>query len=147
MSAMKPLCQLAGIDPNQLSKEEKIVLEAELFVRFCDELKGFFSTQYQDYFRTFKFNIKMEDEEMEVNFVRCIINDILLAEEYSLLGIACYTNTPEDVIYEIAIGKNTNPSSLLVRKIIEIHRSIRPELYRAIIKKIIELIQPDKKNE
>jgi len=74
---------------------------------------------------------------LESELVRCIINDILSTEEYSLTGIAFYTRKPEDVIFEIASGNNTDPSASLLRKIIELHRSVRPSLYQQIIKKII----------
>ncbi len=74
---------------------------------------------------------------LEGNFIRLVINDILLTEEYTVQGIACYTQTPEDVIYDIAMGNNLAPSFPLSRKIIEIHRSIRPDLYSNILKKIL----------
>ena len=74
---------------------------------------------------------------METNFLRHVIHDILSTEEYSLSGLAYYTRTPEDVLYDIATGKNTDPSASILRKIIELHRTIRPELYRVIIQKII----------
>ncbi len=74
---------------------------------------------------------------IEANFIRCIINDILSTEEYNLPGIAYYTDTPEDVIYEVAAGCNVRPTLLLARKIIELHRLVRPHLYREIMNKII----------
>jgi hypothetical protein len=80
----------------------------------------------------------MENGVMEDSLVRCVINDILSTEEYTLAGIACYTQTPEEVIYEVAMGQNTSPSALLLRKIIELHRSVRSDLYRAIMKKITD---------
>lgn len=73
----------------------------------------------------------------EDSFTRCIINDILASGEYTLSGIACYTQTPEEVVYELAVGNITNPSMIFFRNIIELHRSIRVELYQAIMEKII----------
>jgi len=137
MSAAKLLCQTLDVNPHVLSKEENLVLEADLFTRICEELKAIFKVKYKDYFRVLKLNTEMENTMMESNFVRCVINDILSTEEYSLPGVAYYTRTPEDVIFEIASGKNTDPSALLLRKIIELHRSIRPELYREIMNKIV----------
>jgi hypothetical protein len=72
-----------------------------------------------------------------MKLLRCIINDILMTEEYTLSGIACYTQTPEEIVYDLAIGLNTNPSAIFLRKIIELHRFIRRELYASIIEKII----------
>jgi hypothetical protein len=79
----------------------------------------------------------MEIAMFEANFVKCIINDILSSEEYTLSGIAYYTETPEEIVYDIAIGHNISPSANLLRKIIELHRSVRSDLYRSIIEKII----------
>jgi len=83
-----------------------------------------------------KCTAEIEDAMMEAKFARCVINDILSTEEYTLSGIACYTHTPEEVVYDVAIGVNTSPTAIFVRKIIELHRSIRRELYQEIIKKI-----------
>lgn len=136
MSAVQELCCLYGINPKQLSKEENILLEANLFACLCEELKEIFKNHNRDFFRLLKFTKEMENEMLEANFIRCIVKDILSTEEYTLDGIACYANSPEEVIHEIAAGLNANPSLLLARKIIELHRSIRPDLYRSIMSKI-----------
>lgn len=125
------------INPRIFSKEELTLLEADLFTSICAELKEVFKKQYKDYFRIVKLNKEMEETMLESQLARCIINDILATEEYSLAGIAFYTRKPEDVIFEIASGNNTDPSASLLRKIIELHRSVRPSLYQHIIKKII----------
>ncbi|HVX00513.1 MAG TPA: hypothetical protein VHA52_08780, partial [Candidatus Babeliaceae bacterium] len=108
----------------------------ELFTRVCEALRDIFKTQFTEYFRLMKFNIEMENAMLEENFIRCVINDIISTEEYSLAGIAYYTQTPEDVIYDLASGRNICPSLPLSRKIINLHRSIRPCLYKNILKKI-----------
>lgn len=138
MSALEPLYSLIEIDPNMLSKEEAFILEAILFTHICNILKDFFRDQYKDYFRLIKFSMEMEDAMLDANFICFIIKDILLTEEYTLSGIANYTLTPEEVVYEVAIGCNTSPSAFFVQRIIELHRSVRPDLYNAIIKKIAE---------
>ncbi|EKD75381.1 MAG: hypothetical protein ACD_44C00148G0006 [uncultured bacterium] len=137
MFAEKLRCYFENVNYSALSKKEKILLEAELFTRVCEELKKIFKVPYKNYFSLMKFNIEMENTVMETNYVRCIINDILATEEYSLAGIAYYTDKPQDVIIDIAAGKNSDPSSSLLRKIIELHRSVRPTLYQEIIKKIM----------
>lgn len=136
MSAVQPLCLLLGINSHQFLKEEQLFLEAELFVRICGELKEIIRKKNKDYFRIMKFNIEKEDTMLEIKFIQCIINDILSTEEYNLSGLALYTNVPEDVIYELASGCNTNPTFLLSKKIIELHRTVRPNLYRKIVNKI-----------
>jgi hypothetical protein len=94
--------------------------------------------QNSNYFKLMKFETKMECVMLEENFIRFVVNDILSTEDYSLTGIANYTNIPSDVIFEIAIGRNTNPSYFFVRKIMELHRSVRFDLYKEIIKKILD---------
>lgn len=136
MSALELLCHIIGVNSQKLSREENLILEAELFYQICDELKKILWERFKEYFRLLKFDCEMEDTVIEANFMRCIINDILASEAYTLSGIACYTQTPEDIIYEVAAGCNTSPSFYLSRKIIEIHRNVRPELYKEIMKKI-----------
>jgi hypothetical protein len=138
MSAIKLLCHLAEVNPSIFSRDENLILEADLFIHICEELKKIYKIQSKDYFRIMKFNAEMENAMIETNFVRGVLNDILSTEEYSLPGVAQYTYAPEDVIYEIATGKNTDPSASLLRKIIELHRSVRPNLYRDIVKKIMD---------
>jgi CTP:phosphocholine cytidylyltransferase-like protein len=137
MSAMEPLCHLIGINFKKLSLEEYILLEAELFVRILEEIREFFREKYKSYFRLMKFNLKKENTMFEDNFVRLITNDILSTEEYDLNGIACYSNTPEDVVQEIIDGRNVRPSATFLWRIIELHRIARRDLYDVIIKKII----------
>lgn len=134
---MELLFNLPLIDPRVLSEEELTLLGANVLTSVCAELKEIFKKQYQDYFKTIKINKEMEEAMLESQLVRCVINDIIATEEYSLAGIAFYTRTPEDVIFEIAAGNNTDPSAALLRKIIELHRSVRPDLYQSILKKII----------
>jgi hypothetical protein len=136
MSAMEMLCQSIGIIPGKLSREELLVMEAEILLRIYDGIKEVMRIENKEYFRLMKFNNDMENRMIEDNFIRCIIHDILETGEYSLSGIAYYTQTPEDVIYEIALGRNSSPSIMLSQKIIGIHRSVRQNLYREIIKKI-----------
>ena len=137
MSAMEPLCHLMGIDRNKLSKKEYILLEAEIFICLCEKLKEFFREQYKDYFHLMKFTLEKENTMIETNFVRLIINDILSTEEYNQCGIAHYTDTPEDIVQEVLDGRNLRPSAIFLWKIIELHRSVRRDLYNSIVKKIL----------
>ena len=137
MTAPEPLCQLLGINPSQFSKEENLILEAELFTHICEELKEIIKTQYKDYFQLMNFTKEREDTMIEAEFLRCVIKDILSTEEYSLRGIAYYTDTPEDVVHEVIAGNNNNPSFAFSRRVIELHVSVRPEIYRAIMQKIV----------
>jgi hypothetical protein len=136
MAAMEPLCLLIGIDAKTLTKEENQLLEAKLYLLVCDELKKIFRQQYKHYFYLMKFKKDQEDAMLEKEFVQNILKDIISADEYDVQGIACYTDTPVDLIHDLLSGLNTNPSAILFRKIIELHQTVRRELYLAIGKKI-----------
>lgn len=137
MPSIEPFIHLLGINTSILTTPEKILLEAELFERVCNKLKEIFRKQYHEYFSLINFSKKKEDLMLDQHFVRFIINDILESEEYSIKGIAYYTNTFQDVLEELATGCNTNPSAFLFRKLIFLHQSVRRSLYDYIIKKII----------
>src|SRR5687768_12181162 len=136
MAAMELFCRILNVNPHRLSKHEHLILEAELFYHVCNELQNIFRKQFKDFFRVLKYNTEMEDAMIESNFLRCLIQDILTSDSYTLEGIACYTHTHEDIIYDIITGQNKNPSLQLSRKIIELHRTIRPELYKEILEKL-----------
>lgn len=140
MPSIEPLVRLFGIHSTKLSREENILLEADLFSHLYGELIEIFRQQHKHYFRLMKFTQQMENNMLEENFTRYIINDILLTKEYSPQGIALYTNTHEDVVNDIYSGQNTKPLATFLRKIIELHKSVRRELYHAIGKKIISEI-------
>ncbi len=121
---------------NYLCKEEILLLEADLFSRVCAELKEHFREHQKDYLRLMKLNKHTELTMLDENFVALIIKDVLLSQEYTVEGMAQYTNLPEDIFYEIIEGRNITPSANLLQRVIELHRSVRPTLYNAIIKKI-----------
>ena len=136
MSAIQELYYPYMTSPHKLSKYEKNLLEASLFTYICEELTKIYQYINKDFCRLIKMTTEMENEMLESNFIRCIINDILSTGEYDAKGIACYSNIAEDVIDEIAMGINTSPSLSLSRKIIELHRFVRPNIYHDILGKI-----------
>lgn len=141
MSTTQPIYSFLNIDIRSFSKNELLILEADLFIRMCEILEKIIREQNNAYFSLMKFNSKKENTVIEANFLRCIIHDILSTQEYNLSGIAFYTDTPEDIIYEIASGHNLRPTLTVAQKVIELHRHVRPTLYNEILNKIT------KKNE
>ena len=136
MPAIELLCRELGINPQNFSKEENLILEAELYARVCEEVTEIYRINNREYFRLLKINAEMENNMIELNFIRCLINDILKSEAYTVSGIAYYTQTPEDVIHDLLINSNASPIISIIRRLIELHRQIRPEVYQNIIKKI-----------
>src|SRR6185312_11174509 len=136
MPATDSLCNFIGIDLSSFSKKELILLEAYLLERICEELKEIFRMQHQNFSRFIHFNTQMENEMLEGNFLCLVIKDILSTGEYTIEGIAEYTDIHCDVIHEVITGKNPNPSAAFLRKIIALHRSVRRYLYDGIIKNV-----------
>jgi len=123
---------------HKLSKVECVFLEANLFVRISDEFSEIFRNQYRNYLKLLKSEPNKEDEVIEINFLRFLVNDIVSTNEYTLEGIANFIRMPLDVILEIASGINTNPSLMLAARIIKLHSDVRRELYNDLIKKVME---------
>lgn len=136
MAAMELLCHLLGINPQELTPQENLILEVELFTRICEELKEFYKSKNKEYLLLLNVSIEKENAMLEARFLRFVINDILMTEEYSVAGIAHQTQVPEDVICDIVSGKNKTPSWQISRKIIDLHRTVRPDLYKEVVKKI-----------
>lgn len=137
MPAIEPLIRLFKFNNAILSKEAIFIIELELFICVYTKLTQIIRANYSEYFSIMKFCANTEQEMIDDNFLKLILNDLVLSEAYSLQGIAYHIQEPEDVVYEVASGHNTNPSFRLSRKIIELHRSFRPDLYRKIIDKLI----------
>jgi hypothetical protein len=137
MPALELLCHFIGIDPAKFTKEENLFLEAELYSRVSHEIEKAYQSQYKEYFHLLNLNVEWEDTMMELNFIRSLIGDILQSEAYTLSGIAYYTQTPEEVIEDLFIGYKMSPLIGLPRKLIELHKSIKPEIYQNIIKKML----------
>jgi len=133
------LCHLLGIDPRALTKEENFLLEAKLFIYFFEQIKNEFRKQYKEYFQLIKLNIKKEEEMLNEKFIWYVMNDILSTQEYNLSGIAYYTETPEEVVNDIYIKGNIIPSFTFYRKIMELHKLAKPQLYKALAEKITML--------
>src|SRR3990167_10877426 len=138
MTAMEPLCLLVGINPKKLSKEKKLLLEADFFVRIYKKLEENFRNQYKNYFGLLKFTLYKENKMMEENFARSFIQTMLSSGDYRLEGIARYTDTSEDVLFEIMLGRNLYPSAVFLRKVIELDRTTRRDFYRAMLRESLE---------
>lgn len=137
MSRIDLVSELLLIRPCNLTKVEKNLLEINLFALVYEELHKIFKQQYERYFKLIPF-IYLKDEDMlTVNFIQEMLKDILSTSEYTMSGVANYTNIPEEVLFDIILGTNTNPTFELSRKLFELHMVVRRELYRQILNKVI----------
>ncbi len=146
MAALEPLCHLFGVNPNKFSKYENILIETDIFIRIFEKLKEFYRQQHSIHsFISLKLNGDMINM-MDSNIAKHIINDITSTNEYTIQGISNYTSIHVDILTDLAAGLNTNPLLTNFRRIVELHREVRPKLYHTIAKKIIaefELICED----
>lgn len=140
MAAIEPLYRVMGINTNNLNLLEKKLLEANLIIRIYTELKEHYRNFYRDYFYLMRWKKEEENNVLDNMFASLIVKDILSTHTYTVQGIAYYTDTPEDVVNEVIEGHNTNPSFTFVRKMIELHFSIRKELYHAVTKKLLQIV-------
>lgn len=138
MAAVGFLSDGFAINLRKIHKREVVFLEAEIFRRICEYLKASFREKYKIYFKLLNFTVEMENNMLEASFIKFLIKDILLTDEYSIEGIAYYTQTPLDVICDLLSGQNTAPSLRLSEKIIDLHRSVRKKFYQEMMKKIID---------
>lgn len=113
-----------GISRKLLSKEEMFLLDALLLDALCGELTGLLKEEY-----------KMV---LDKNVINLMLQDLIRSEDYTIGGVAAYTDVPEEVVYDIAIGSITNPSLDVSRKIIKLHMGARPALYTRVMQKITE---------
>jgi hypothetical protein len=56
MAALERLCHFMGIDSKKLTREENLILEAELYKRVHEEVWESYKFQHKDYFYLFKLN-------------------------------------------------------------------------------------------
>lgn len=129
------VCCLLGSTP-KLYPSEKNLLEIKLFAYICNELTKIFNSRYSEFQRLIKFSHYQEDDMCNTPVMQEIIKDILSTNEYSLTGIATHTRIPEEILTDLIIGINNNPTFELSKRIFELHISVRPKLYDEIMKKI-----------
>lgn len=136
MSATDLLSCVFRLDTRKLTHTEKVRLEARFISLIYQEFQKHFRSRCDDLMSVFNSIDAMEENMYRMNFVGEMINDILMTEEYSLSGIACHTRIPEEVLYDVVAGLNTNPTLDLSRRIFELHATVKKDFYTALLKKI-----------
>jgi hypothetical protein len=134
MATLEYLCQMAGVNPDRLSKEENFLLEATLLCSVCDELTAFYKSSKIP--RKIQYYQERDNMISHRNIINLILQDLIRSNDYTISGVATYSNVPEEVIYDIATGCNCNPTLEVSRKIIELHRNARTDLYQRVMQKI-----------
>ncbi len=129
---------MLNLKVNHLTKQELIIVENEIFALVVNELPRLTSDQMLNFNVSFH-GIKNQEKVMPADsFLQFVLRDLVASGEYTVLGIARYTGVPEEVVFEVVAGRNTNPSWGFVRKVIDLHRLARRELYQFVVSKIFE---------
>jgi hypothetical protein len=123
--------------PANLTRTELLVVELAFLIHIHASLKDWIRESYKEYFHTLNFTQEMEEEMIKANLISNLIKDILITQQYTIEGIAMYTNAPPEAIEDVLSGKNHQPSFELAQRIIDLHKMVRPKLYKEIINKII----------
>lgn len=136
MVTLELLFNLTDINLSIFSKKEKFLFVSYLLTHIYRELFKEFNS-YQVCLQINKQDLFMENFMVEAHFLIYLIKDILSTKEYSLDGIANYARISEDIIYDLFAGLNKNPSSYLWNKIIELHSTVRRDLYQELIARFL----------
>ncbi|EKD54007.1 MAG: hypothetical protein ACD_60C00132G0013 [uncultured bacterium] len=131
------VCCLLRKHNSRLSRIQRILLEIKLFIHICQELTKIFKSRYKEYQRLVKTDYKQEENVFDVKLMQEMIKDILSTNEYSLAGMATYTRIPEEVLFDVVSGMNTDLTFETSKKIFELHILVRPHLYDEIMRKIV----------
>jgi len=147
MPALEPFYYLIDNSPKgRMSKNEMLLTEVILFLQLEYALNKIINTVCINERCTDGINHK-ENVMIENNFVKNLIEDILSTEEYTLPGMAYHLNVPEEILVDILTGYNQSPSLSLARKIMELHKFVRRDLYEYLVKKIILRVSEIHTNE
>lgn len=111
-------------------KTRNLLLASGLFSTLCSELEKVFKPMFVEAYQN--------DFSFGTTLISSLLKDILLSEHYNLSGISYYTQIPKDVLIDIITYSNSNPSFELSIRIIDLHMSVRKDLYKNILNKFIK---------
>lgn len=118
-------------------KMSNYFFEADMFEIIWRSLHERAVSLHKACFKLFKYNSREEKDMLESNFIKFLIQEIIASKEYTIEGVARYARIPDDVLHDIMIGRFSNTLFFLPQRLIELHKSVRPELHQEILKKIV----------
>lgn len=86
-----------------------------------------------------QYNCSMESYAMDSQIIQGIINGIIETGEYTLEGIAYYTEIPFDVIYDAALGVHNHFSITPWAKIANLYLQVKPDITQLLIDKLLAI--------
>jgi hypothetical protein len=106
-------------------------------------LLGFLHKLFSEIFKnqqdSNQYNLSMESYAMDSLIVQSILKGIIETGEYTLEGIAYYTQIPFDVIYDAASGIHNHFSVTPWAKIANLYLQVKPEIAQLLINRLLEL--------
>ena len=119
-------------------KNERNFLKAILLSR----IHQFFYDQFDRCIQTIKKNnFSMESYVMDSKILQLIIRGIVDTGEYSLEGIAFYTNIPFDVIYDAACGISYHLSVTAWAKVVDLYLQVKPEVAQVLYGRLQDMVE------
>ena len=79
-----------------------------------------------------KNNSSMESYVMDSKILQLLLQGIVETGEYTLEGIAFYTNIPFDVIYDAACGISYHLSVTAWAKVVDLYLQVKPEIAQVL---------------
>lgn len=117
------------------AKNERKILKAFLLERFHQLFcELFYKTIQPD-----QNNSSMECYTMDSKIIQLLIHGIVETGEYTLEGIAYYTQIPFDVIYDAACGINNQFSITPWMRIIALYIQVKPDIAQMLFDKLLEM--------
>lgn len=83
-----------------------------------------------------KNHSSMESYLMDNKILQLLIQGIVDSEQYTLEGIAFYTNIPFDVIYDAACGISNHLSITTWTKIVNLYLQVKPEVAQLLSERL-----------
>ncbi|MBV8802448.1 MAG: hypothetical protein JO131_05720 [Gammaproteobacteria bacterium] len=76
---------------------------------------------------------------MDSQIIKFLIENIIQTGEYTLEGIALYTQIPFDIIYDAACGINNQFTITPWARVIDLYLQVYPNIEEILIKRLIEI--------
>ena len=134
---IRPLMGLLGLPARKLSRKEVFLLEVYLWYKIDKVIRDKIYVTYNKYFHLIKINKEKRMEMLDIEAARIMVKDILESGDYNLEGIANYTASCEEVIFDVLCGR-IEPSISLFRRLLEIHYVVKKDFYYDLIQKVKE---------
>ncbi len=129
----------ANIATTQLASKiplhfERKLLKIFLLERLADFLREIYIPRNKQYGKSL-----MDDYDMDRQLIQNLIQEMTQNGDYTLQGIAYYTQLPFDMIFDASFGVNHPGSFSLWIKIVNLFLKSRPDIMQVLYARLMEL--------